>query len=98
MRGLHRPYAARTRAPPCADRMLDPAPMRRPGLLVFLPLLLALGACAPITYERDADREVGEILRTRNASTLGGRESSVAYPEERVEAEVAAAAQGPHDV
>ena len=72
--------------------------MRRPGLLVFLPLLLALGACAPITYERDADREVGEILRTRNASTLGGRESSVAYPEERVEAEVAAAAQGPHDV
>jgi len=70
--------------------------MRRPGPLVSLPiLLLALSACAAAGYQRDADREVGEILRTRSASTLGGRESSVAHP---IEAQVPAVAQGPQDV
>ena len=61
----------------CYRARVQPSRTLSPARLAVL--LLCAGCSAPY-YERSADREVGEILRTQTERTLGGREQTVAQP------------------
>lgn len=88
MRDGSRTNAPRTNATGSAPsiavlpRMSRP-PRDRASAASFAALLLALGACAGPDWEREADRDVAEILEDGTRRALGDREARAARPKAR---------------